>query len=138
MFRHQPSVRERLDSDPARADTGAAPHRRSTTQPHSLQHTRTLSSMRKAGEVLEGALGLGGPGSPRRSAQAAGGGTAAAAAGAPDWATSEHYPGQTSAPRTYPDDSAPTKQVAAADAYGFGVRPAPPLRRAHLRRSRQR
>lgn len=126
MFRHQPSVKERLESDPARTHA-ATPHHRSTAPQHSLQQTRTSSSslssttsaMRKAGELLEDALGLGGPGSPRRSAQAAqAAGTTAA--GPPEWASSEHYPGQpSSAPRVYPDDS---KQVAAADAYGFGVR----------------
>ncbi|KAL4418672.1 hypothetical protein ABPG77_002935 [Micractinium sp. CCAP 211/92] len=62
-----------------------------------------MDGLRKMGEKLESAVGL--PHSPRASAKSKG------AAGAPDWATSEHYPAPTVQPRVYPDDAAPPPQV---------------------------
>jgi hypothetical protein len=75
----------------------------------------TMDAMRKAGEALESATGLPhhphGRGAP---AHGAGGGAAGATAvsGPPEWATSDHYPGEGAHPaaRYYPDDAAePTK-----------------------------
>jgi hypothetical protein len=104
-----------------------------------------MDAMRKAGEALESATGLPhhphGRGAP---AHGAGGAAASTASGPPEWATSDHYPGEGARPaaRYYLDDAAETTKVRKSvggcqhsswhtTAFGFA---APPAAQAALAR----